>query len=82
MNQLFRHLQGDRAIWALVGILAIFSFMPVYSASTNLVYVVGNGSTLGHLVKHAVLLCMGFAIILVRDSLTCVDKNCSKSAQR
>lgn len=63
MNQLFRHLQGDRAIWALVGILAIFSFMPVYSASTNLVYVVGNGSTLGHLVKHAVLLCMGFAIM-------------------
>jgi cell division protein FtsW len=63
MNQLFRHLKGDRAIWALVGILAIFSFMPVYSASTNLVYVVGNGSTLGHLVKHAVLLCMGFAIM-------------------
>lgn len=63
MNQLFKHLQGDRAIWALVGILAIFSFMPVYSASTNLVYVVGNGSTLGHLVKHGVLLCMGFAIM-------------------
>lgn len=63
MNQLFKHLQGDRAIWALVGILAIFSFMPVYSASTNLVYVVGNGSTLGHLLKHGVLLCMGFAIM-------------------
>lgn len=63
MNQLFKHLQGDRAIWALVGILAVFSFMPVYSASTNLVYVVGNGSTLGHLVKHGVLLCMGFAIM-------------------
>ncbi|MDG1503169.1 MAG: FtsW/RodA/SpoVE family cell cycle protein, partial [Flavicella sp.] len=33
------------------------------SASTNLVYVVGNGSTMGHLVKHAVLLSMGFAIM-------------------
>ena len=40
-----------------------FSFLPVYSASTNLVYVVGSGSTLGHLVKHIVLLIMGFAII-------------------
>ncbi|MDA8728374.1 FtsW/RodA/SpoVE family cell cycle protein [Flavicella sp.] len=63
MRELFRHLEGDRAIWALVAILAIFSFMPVYSASTNLVYVVGNGSTMGHLVKHAALLSMGFAIM-------------------
>ena len=46
-----------------MAILAIFSFMPVYSASTNLVYVVGSGSTFGYLVKHAVLLIMGFAII-------------------
>ncbi len=63
LNTLFKHLRGDRAIWALVAMLAIFSFMPVYSASTNLVYVVGNGSTIGHLIKHAVLLLMGFAIM-------------------
>ena len=43
--------------------LAILSFMPVYSASTNLVYVVGNGSTTGHLVKHIALLIMGFGIL-------------------
>jgi len=42
--------------------LALFSFMPVYSASANLVSVVG-GSTLGYLLKHVVLLIMGFAII-------------------
>lgn len=63
MKHVFQHIKGDRAIWAIVAILAIFSFMPVYSASTNLVYVVGNGSTLGHLVKHIVLLIFGFAII-------------------
>lgn len=56
-------MEGDQTIWALVAILGIFSFMPVYSASTNLVYVVGNGSTMGHLVKHAVLLALGFAIM-------------------
>jgi len=63
MKSIFRHIKGDRAIWAIVAVLAIFSFMPIYSASTNLVYVVGNGSTLGHLVKHIVLLITGFAVI-------------------
>ena len=63
MKSIFKHIKGDKTIWAIVAILAIFSFMPVYSASTNLVYVVGSGSTLGYLIKHAVLLLMGFAII-------------------
>ncbi|WP_435254211.1 FtsW/RodA/SpoVE family cell cycle protein [Tenacibaculum sp. A30] len=63
MKHIFRHIKGDRAIWAIVTMLAIFSFMPIYSASTNLVYVVGNGSTLGHLIKHIVLLITGFAVI-------------------
>lgn len=62
MKELIKHIKGDRTIWALVAILAIFSFMPVYSASANLVNVVG-GSTLGYLLKHVVLLIMGFAII-------------------
>jgi cell division protein FtsW len=63
MKTVFRHIKGDKTIWALVAILAIFSFMPVYSASTNLVYVVGSGSTIGHLAKHVALLIIGFGII-------------------
>jgi len=63
MKTIFQHIKGDKTIWAIVAILAIFSFMPVYSASTNLVYVVGSGSTFGYLIKHMVLLIMGFAII-------------------
>ena len=63
MKTIFQHIKGDKTIWAIVAALAIFSFMPVYSASTNLVYVVGSGSTFGYLVKHMVLLIMGFAII-------------------
>ena len=63
MNNLIKHIKGDRTIWSIVAILAIFSFMPVYSASTNLVYVVGSGSTFGYLIKHMVLLLMGFVII-------------------
>lgn len=63
MKTVFKHIKGDRAIWAIVAMLAVLSFMPVYSASTNLVYVVGNGSTIGHLIKHMVLLFMGFGIL-------------------
>ena len=63
MKQVFQHIKGDKAIWAIVAMLAIFSFLPVYSASANLVNVIGKGSTLGHLFKHIVLLMSGFAII-------------------
>ncbi|MCL6275088.1 FtsW/RodA/SpoVE family cell cycle protein [Muricauda sp. 2012CJ35-5] len=63
MLSVLRNLKGDKAIWGLVALLALFSFLPVYSASTNLVYVNDDGTTVGHLVKHAVLLFLGFGII-------------------
>jgi len=59
----FKNIKGDKAIWGVVALLALFSFLPVYSASSNLVYVVGNGTTIGHLVKHGLLLFLGFGII-------------------
>ncbi|MBG7630080.1 MAG: FtsW/RodA/SpoVE family cell cycle protein [Bacteroidetes bacterium] len=63
MKNIFKNIEGDRAIWALVAILGILSFLPVYSASTNLVYVANNGTTTYHLFKHAFLLLCGFFII-------------------
>jgi len=63
VKTLFQNIKGDKAIWAVVALLALFSFLPVYSASSNLVYVVGNGTTTGHLIKHAMLLILGFGII-------------------
>lgn len=63
MNNFINSLKGDKGIWALVFLLALISFMPVYSASTNLVYVIGKGSTLGYLVKHLGHLFLGFCII-------------------
>jgi len=63
LSRFFENIKGDKTIWAIVGALAIFSFLPVYSASTNLVYVAGKGSTLGYLLKHAILLLMGFVIV-------------------
>ncbi|NNL02864.1 MAG: FtsW/RodA/SpoVE family cell cycle protein [Eudoraea sp.] len=63
MSRFIGNIKGDKAIWGVVALLALFSFLPVYSASSNLVYVVGNGTTIGHLVKHGMLLFLGFGII-------------------
>lgn len=63
MKQLINSLKGDRGIWSFVMLLAIISFMPVFSASTNLVYVIGKGSTFGYLIKHLVHIFIGFALI-------------------
>ena len=64
MNNIFHTIKGDRLIWALVTLLAIFSFLPVYSASSNLAYTSsGNGNTFSFLLKHLIHICMGFAIM-------------------
>lgn len=61
-NQL---IQGDLALWGFLALLAIFSFFPVFSASSNLSYVVGNGTPWQHLFKHMIILVMGFAVMIV-----------------
>lgn len=64
MKNVFQFLQGDKAIWATFGLLALFSFLPVYSASSNLAYLYGNsGNTLQFLLKHFAHLLLGFAIL-------------------
>ncbi|HET8737661.1 MAG TPA: FtsW/RodA/SpoVE family cell cycle protein [Pricia sp.] len=63
MKGIFQNIKGDKALWAVVALLGVFSFLPIYSASSNLVYVVGSGTTFGYLMKHALLLILGFGII-------------------
>ncbi|KOS07508.1 cell division protein FtsW [Flavobacterium akiainvivens] len=63
MKELINNLKGDKGIWSFVMLLALISFMPVFSASANLVYVIGKGSTVGYLVKHLVHIFIGFGLI-------------------
>ena len=63
MKNIFKNIQGDRAIWAVAGLLALFSFLPVYSASSNLAYMYGDGNTFKFLLKHLAHLLLGFAIL-------------------
>src|SRR5690606_39769009 len=59
-----RYIKGDKYLWAFIVFLAIFSFLPVYSASSNLVYTVGSGSVISHIGKHAFFLTVGMGIIV------------------
>jgi len=63
VKNIFSYIQGDRAIWGIAGLLALFSFLPVYSASSNLAYLYGDGSTLPYLLRHFAHLVLGIAIL-------------------
>lgn len=63
MKSIFQYIKGDKAIWAVVALLAVFSFLPVFSASSNLAYLYGDGSTFPYLAKHFAHLVLGFLIL-------------------
>ena len=64
MKDLVNNLKGDRVIWSFVALLALFSFMPVFSASSNLAYLNhGTGNTISYLLKHLAHIFIGFVII-------------------
>lgn len=64
MKSLLHKLKGDKGIWSFVALLALLSFMPVFSASSNLAYLNhGTGNTLGFLVKHLGHIGIGFTMI-------------------
>jgi len=63
LSTLFAKISGDKTLWALVAFIAAYSFLPVYSSSSNLAYVANTGSTTTHLLKHAAMLAIGFGIM-------------------
>ncbi len=63
MQTVFKNIKGDRLIWAIVALLAIASFLPVYSAASDLAYVKHNGNTFISFVKHFMHLFLGFVIM-------------------
>ncbi|WP_339610799.1 FtsW/RodA/SpoVE family cell cycle protein [uncultured Planktosalinus sp.] len=63
MKKYLQHIKGDKAIWAIAALLALLSFLPVYSSSSNLAYLYGNGNTFGYLLKHGMHLGLGFVIL-------------------
>jgi len=64
MLRLLHSLRGDKAIWGIIALLALFSFLPVYSATAEQVF--NKGASFGYLMtKQAVLWVLGFAIMFM-----------------
>ena len=61
----FEFLKGDKVLWMVILVISIFSIFPVYSASSNLEYIVNNGTTTGHVIKHMFFVVLGLAIMRV-----------------
>lgn len=59
----FEMLKGDKVLWIVILLISFFSVFPVYSASSNLEYIVQNGTTTGHLMKHMFFVFLGLGIM-------------------
>ena len=59
MIKILDKIKGDKIIWTIVSLLAIFSFLPVYSASSNF----GNGFIFSNMIKHVAIVFIGIIIM-------------------
>lgn len=59
--RIYAELKGDKAIWAVMVLLGIFSILSVYSATGSLAYR-QDGNTEFYLFKHSGLLAVGFLL--------------------
>ena len=59
----FELLKGDKVLWSVILLISFFSVFPVYSASSNLEFIVNNGTTTSHLLKHIFFVVLGLVIM-------------------
>jgi cell division protein FtsW len=59
MQNIFRHIKGDKVIWAVVLLLSIFSLLAVYSSTGTLAYRYQGGNTEYYMLKHFIILFLG-----------------------
>lgn len=63
--KLFNYLRGDKVIWAIMFILSLLSVLVVYSAVVTLAHKFKQGNSEYYLVKHFVIITLGFGIAYV-----------------
>ena len=61
--KLLNYIKGDRVIWMVVFLLSIISVLVVYSSSNALAQKFKGGNTEAYLVKHVMIIAMGFLIM-------------------
>ncbi|MFC5193712.1 MULTISPECIES: FtsW/RodA/SpoVE family cell cycle protein [Bizionia] len=65
MHPIIKNIKGDKYLWAIVALLAIFSFLPVYSAASNLAYNGAGKGTFSIFFGHIMHLVLGFLIVFI-----------------
>lgn len=63
MTWLETYFRGDRTIWLVVIFLSIMSILAVYSSTGTLAYKFQAGNTEFYLIKHGIIMLLGFAIM-------------------
>ena len=64
MNAVFSRLKGDKVIWMVAILLSLLSILAVYSSISTLAYR-ADGNSFKFLVKHLMMLGLGFAVMFV-----------------
>ncbi len=69
MNFIDKYIKGDKVVWSVVLLLAILSVLTVYSSIVTLAYKYKDGDTLYYLFKHAIILLVGFGLMLLAHNV-------------
>lgn len=59
----WNNIKGDKTLWGIVILISLLSVFPVYSASSNLEYIAGEGTTMGHVIKHLGITAFGLGLM-------------------
>ncbi|MEM9992293.1 MAG: FtsW/RodA/SpoVE family cell cycle protein [Bacteroidota bacterium] len=60
--RIYAELRGDKVIWAILAVLAMFSILIVYSSTGTLAYQHKGGNTEFYLLKHVIILTFGLIL--------------------
>ncbi len=69
MSFVEKYIKGDRIVWLVVFLLAILSVLAVYSSIVTLAYKYKGGDTMYYLIKHSIILVVGFGLMLAAHNL-------------
>ncbi len=61
-TRIYAELRGDRAVWMIVALLAIFSVLAVYSSTSTIAYKERGGNTEFFLIKQLIIIGAGLAM--------------------
>ncbi len=69
MKEALKYFKGDRAIWLIAILLAVFSLLLVYSSIVTLAYRHHGGNTFYYLFRHGLFLGLGFVLMYVTHKM-------------